>query len=219
MTNKKTNLELLDFYFITDSRLSKKGIFVDVKEAIDAGCRIVQYREKNKCTKDMLQEAFRIKELCSNNSIFVINDRVDVALGVDADGVHLGQDDMDLAIARNLLGTDKIIGLTVHNAAQAREAELQGADYVGLSPIFNTSTKMDSGSGIGLERISGVKQEIKIPVVAIGGINVDNCESVIKAGADSIVSISAVLSSDDVKKEVKNMRNIIMAVKEERYNP
>lgn len=216
MFNKRTLMELIDFYLVTDSGLSRKGTFSDVKEAVDAGCRIVQYREKNKCTKKMVLEASKIKEICGNKAIFLVNDRVDVALAVDADGVHVGQEDMPIDIVRKLLGPDKIIGLTVHNTKQALEAEIQGADYVGLSPIFNTSTKRDAGDGIGPESIRAVKEAINVPVVAIGGINLNNCESVIMGGADSLVAISAVLCSDDVKKEIKKVRDIINTAKKNR---
>ncbi|RPJ68985.1 MAG: thiamine phosphate synthase, partial [Alphaproteobacteria bacterium] len=183
-------LKEIDFYLVTDSGLSKKGTLSDVKEAVEAGCKIVQYREKNKSTKEMVCEAAEIKRICSDRAIFLVNDRIDVALAVDADGVHIGQDDMQIEISRKLLGEDKIIGLTVHNIDEAIEAEKKGADYIGLSPIFDTATKKDAGEGIGPDRIRKVKNVIKIPVVAIGGINKENSESVIRNGADSLVSIS-----------------------------
>ena len=104
---------------MTDSGLSKKGTLSDVKEAVEAGCKIVQYREKNKSTKEMICEASEIKRICSDRAIFLVNDRIDVALAVDADGVHIGQDDMPIETARKLLGADKIIGLTVHNIDEA----------------------------------------------------------------------------------------------------
>jgi thiamine-phosphate pyrophosphorylase len=138
----------------------------------------------------------------------LINDRVDVALAVDADGVHLGQDDMQFKVAKRLLG-DKIIGLTVHNVEEAIDAEKTGADYVGLSPIFTTSTKKDAGKACGISMIEKVKSEVNLPIVAIGGINKDNIKEVIKAGADSAVAISAVVCADDVYKEVKEIIKII----------
>jgi thiamine-phosphate pyrophosphorylase len=212
---KKGNslLKEIDFYLVTDSGLSKKGTLSDVKEATDAGCRIVQYREKNKNTKEMVYEASEIKRICGDRTIFLVNDRIDVALAVDADGVHIGQEDMPIETARKLLGEDKIIGLTVHNINEAIEAEKKGADYIGLSPIYDTSTKKDAGRGIGLERIREVKNAIEIPIVAIGGINKENCESVIRHGADSLVAISAVVCSDDVKRETKCFVEIIRRMK------
>ena len=123
--------------------------------------------------------------------------------------MHIGQDDMPIDIAREILGADKIIGLTVHDISEATEAEKSGADYVGLSPIFDTATKSDAGKGIGTERIRSVKNAIRIPIVAIGGINKENCESVIESGANSLVAISAVVCSDDVKREAKEFIDMI----------
>jgi thiamine-phosphate pyrophosphorylase len=215
MNLKKALLNKLDFYFVTDSKLSKNGTFSDVKNAIEAGCKIIQYREKNKSTKEMITEAFEIKRLCGDNVIFLVNDRIDVALAVEADGVHIGQDDMPISLARKLLGAEKIIGLSTSNLEEAIEAEKSGADYVGLGPIFNTSTKKDAGIGIGSETIKKVKNAIKLPVVAIGGINKENCMSVIEAKADSLVAISAVVCSEDVKREIKDFMELIRESKEE----
>ncbi len=209
MTGKKDLLAVIDFYLVTDSGLSKKGTLSDVQEAVAVGCRIVQYREKNKSTKEMIAEASQIKSICGADAIFLVNDRIDVALAVDADGVHIGQEDMPIDIARAILGADKVIGLTVHTISDAIEAERSGADYVGLSPIFDTATKSDAGTGIGTERIRDVKNAINIPVVAIGGINKQNCRSVIENGADSLVAISAVVCSDDVKRETQELIAVI----------
>ncbi|WP_370572506.1 thiamine phosphate synthase [Methanomethylovorans sp.] len=209
MTGKKDLLAEIDFYLVTDSGLSKKGTLFDVQDAVASGCRIVQYREKKKSTKEMIAEALQIKTICSDDAIFLVNDRIDVALAVDADGVHIGQDDMPIDIARAILGAGKIIGLTVHDIDEAIEAEKSGADYVGLSPIFDTATKSDAGKGIGTERIRDVKNAVNIPIVAIGGINKKNCKNVIENGADSLVAISSVVCSDDVKRETKEFIAII----------
>ncbi len=209
MTGKKDLLAEIDFYLVTESRLSKKGNLFDVKDADASGSRIVHYREKNNSTKEMIAEALQIKTICSDDAIFLVNDRIDVALAVDADGVHIGQDDMPIDIARAILGAGKIIGLTVHDIDEAIEAEKSGADYVGLSPIFDTATKSDAGKGIGTERIRDVKNAVNIPIVAIGGINKKNCKNVIENGADSLVAISSVVCSDDVKRETKEFIAII----------
>jgi len=211
--HKHSLLKEIDFYLVTDSGLSKKGTLSDVKEAVESGCRIVQYREKNKSTKEMIYEASEIKKICSDNAIFLVNDRIDVALAVDADGVHIGQDDMPIETARKLLGPDKIIGLSVHNSDEAIRAEKNGVDYVGVGPVFDTSTKKDAGKGIGPARIREVKNAIKIPVVAIGGINKENCNIVVESGADSLVAISAIVCSDDVKKETKIFIDTIQGIK------
>jgi thiamine-phosphate pyrophosphorylase len=214
--DKKKLLGEIDLYLVTDSGLSKKGTLSDVRNAVEAGCRIVQYREKNRSTKEMVEEASLLKEICRDKAIFLVNDRIDVAMAVDADGVHIGQDDMPIAIARQLLGSDKIIGLTVHDLREALEAEREGADYVGLSPIFDTSTKKDAGKGIGPERIREVKDALSIPIVTIGGINKENCVSVVRGGADSLVAISSIVCSDDVKRETKDFIEIICSTKYDR---
>lgn len=206
-------LKEIDFYLVTDSGLSKKGTLSDVREAVESGCRIVQYREKDISTKEMVEEASEIKRICNGRAIFIVNDRIDIALAVDADGVHIGQDDMPIEMTRKLLGEDKIIGLSVNDREEAVLAEKAGADYVGLGPIFDTATKKDAGDGIGPLKIREVKDAIKIPVVAIGGINKENCKSVLQNGADSLVAISAVVCSDDVKKETKYFIDIIRRIK------
>ena len=207
MTEK---LEDMDLYFITDSKLTRKTILEDVKSAIRAGVKIIQYREKGESTQDMIKEAKEIGELCKKNKVlFIINDRVDIVLAVDADGVHLGNKDMTYSIARKILGTKKIIGLTVHNVREAVEAERIGADYVGVSPIFETKTKLDAGRPAGLKLIKDVKKAIKIPFVAIGGINENNIGSVIEAGARSVAAISAIVTKDNVEKECKKFREVI----------
>ena len=161
----------------------------------------------------MVEEASEIKRICSGRAIFLVNDRIDVALAVDADGVHIGQDDMPVETARKILGEDKIIGLSVNDREEAVLAEKSGTDYVGLGPIFDTATKKDAGKGIGSFKIREVKDAIKLPVVAIGGINKENCESVIQNGADSLVAISAVVCSDDVKRETKYFIDMIQRIK------
>jgi thiamine-phosphate pyrophosphorylase len=215
MEHKRSLLRHIDFYLVTDSKLSRKGTLSDVENAVAAGCRIIQYREKNMSTRDMIHEAAQIKELCGNEAIFLVNDRVDVALAIDADGVHIGQDDMPIGVARKLLGPEKIIGLTVHDLSEALEAQRNGADYVGLSPIFDTSTKKDAGKGIGPERIREVKDSLNIPIVAIGGINKENCVSVVRGGADSLVAISAIVCSDDVKRETKDFIDLLRKTKQD----
>ena len=202
------NLNDIDFYFITDSGLSKKGIFSDVEDAVHAGCSIVQYREKNKRDEEMIEDARRIKELCGNKAFFIVNDRVDIALATDADGVHLGQGDLDVETARRILGK-KILGVTVHNLDEARRAANVGADYLGVSPIFPTSTKADAGRPCGVGLIEQIKEEINLPIVAIGGITKENTPQVIRAGANAVAAISAVVCSDDVEREVREFIEII----------
>jgi thiamine-phosphate pyrophosphorylase len=198
----KPNLNEIDLYFITDSKLTKKTVLDDVKAAIKGGVKIIQYREKEKSTKDMIKEARQIKEICNDRAIFLIDDRIDIALAVDADGVHLGNDDMPYDEARKLLG-NKVIGLTIHNVNEAVQAEQSGADYIGVSPIFETKTKLDAGPAAGLELIRDVKEKVKIPFVAIGGINLENIDDVVKAGSRAAAVISAIVTKEDVEMECR----------------
>ncbi len=212
---KKDNLKDIDFYFITDSSLSRNGILSDVNNAIDAGCKIIQYREKNKNSQALIDEALKIRMLCKD-ALFLINDQVDVALAVGADGVHIGHEDMQYKFARELLGREKIIGITVHNEHEAIVAEKAGADYIGLSPIFVTSTKINAGLPCGTQMIGEVRKKTNIPIVAIGGITKQNVADVIISGADSAAAISAVLNSENVGKEVSDFINIIRENKKKR---
>lgn len=208
----KERLNDIDLYFITDSRLTRRTVLEDVGSAVRAGVKIIQYREKDLNTREMTDEAKKIGQLCRENSVlFIINDRVDIALAVDADGVHLGNEDMLYQDARRLLGDKKIIGITVHNIGEAIEAEIIGADYIGISPIFETTTKPDAGTPSGVDLIKYIKKAIKIPFVAIGGINQDNIKSVLEAGARSIAVISAIVTKDDIEKECKKFREVIIS--------
>jgi thiamine-phosphate pyrophosphorylase len=195
------------FYFITDSSLTTRNIVNDVEEAIKGGATIVQYREKDKDIGPMVEEARAVKKVCDGKATFLINDRVDVCLAVDADGVHLGQMDMDYHTARRLLG-DKIIGVTVHDLEEAKTAEADDADYVGVSPIFHTDTKRDAGPAAGLELIKEVRANIVLPIVAIGGIKLDNTQSVLDAGADTVCAMSATIG-DNVEEKVGEFNKLI----------
>lgn len=199
-----------DLYFITDRGLSRKGILEDVKAAIRGGVRIVQYREKESPTGKMIGEAKEIRKLCKGAKVtFIVNDRIDVALASDADGVHIGPNDMDFETARKILGNGKIIGVTVSSLEDAKFFEKHGADYVSLSPVFRTGTKKDAGKPIGKEILGKAKKSLEIPFMAIGGINQDNLKEVLDAGCGRVCMISAVLSKDNVEEEVRRIRRII----------
>ncbi|MCK5655093.1 MAG: thiamine phosphate synthase [Candidatus Aureabacteria bacterium] len=200
------------YYFITDSALSRKGSISDVENAIDAGATVVQYRNKEGCSRNIYEEALELKKICSS-ARFIINDRVDIALAVDADGVHIGRKDMPYEAARYLLGKSKIIGMTVHSMGEALEAEKKGADYLGVGPIFATTTKRDIEQPCGTSLIREIKKVCEIPVAAIGGINLDNAGNVIKAGADAICAISAVITKSDVRKEIEKFQALFIREK------
>jgi thiamine-phosphate pyrophosphorylase len=193
------------FYFITDAGLSRAGNLSDVQQAVAAGVMVVQYREKQAATGVMVEEARRLRQLCRGVT-FLVNDRVDVALAAAADGVHLGQDDLPYAAARRLLGKKRIIGLTVGSLAEALEAQSLGADYLGVSPIFATLTKHDAGPPAGLALLNEIRKRVTLPLVAIGGITAANAPEVIRAGADLVCAISAVVTTPDVKAEIEKFQ-------------
>jgi thiamine-phosphate pyrophosphorylase len=201
------NLSLKGYYFITDANLSRAGNIHDVKAALAAGVEIVQYREKLKSTKEMHEEAWLLRKLCKD-IIFLINDRVDIAQAVCASGVHLGQSDMPYSAARKILGKKKIIGVTVHSLEEAKKAHRIGADYLGISPIFKTLTKPDTLSPVGVELIRRIRLKTTIPLVAIGGINLSNAQEVIAAGADCVCAISAVVSKNNVRQEIRKFQKL-----------
>jgi thiamine-phosphate pyrophosphorylase len=202
-------MKIHGYYFITDAKLSRAGNISNVKSALKAGVSVVQYRNKDGSTQEMYGEALKLKAICKKGgAVFLINDRVDIALAVDADGVHIGTDDMPYKVARKLLGSKKIIGVTIHNIEEARQAQRSGADYIGASPVFLTDTKPDAGVPAGIDLVRNVKGLISIPIIAIGGINFDNAEEVIAAGADGICAISAVLTKPDVCSEIKRFQRL-----------
>jgi len=193
---------LKGYYFITDASLSRAGNASDVRSAVSAGVKVIQYRNKCSNTKEMYEEALKLKSICKG-AHFLINDRVDIALGINADGVHIGGEDLPYKVARKLLGRKKIIGITVKSVNEARQAQRLGADYIGVSPIFATNTKKDAGKPAGITLIEKIKDVVSIPVIAIGGINLSNAKEVISAGADGLCAISAVVTKPNVKKEIK----------------
>jgi thiamine-phosphate pyrophosphorylase len=167
--------------------------------ALSAGVRNFQYRNKNASRRDIYETALRLVHLAhENEALFIVNDHADIAVSVGADGVHLGQDDLPIEYARKLLGPGKLIGISTHSLKQAKDAQAAGADYIGFGPIFTTTTK-DVGQAQGIGALTAVKQAVSIPVIAIGGITHATVQEVMRAGADGVAVISAVLSADDIK--------------------
>jgi len=192
------------YYFITDESLSAAGIMHDAAQAVAAGVSLVQYRNKSAVTRILYEQALELKRMCAGiPTRLIINDRVDIALAVDADGVHIGQDDLPYAETRRLLGKDKLIGVTVHTLEEACQAESQGADYLGVSPIYATSTKTDAGQACGLKTLRAIRRACSKPIVAIGGITLANLSEVLAAGADMVCAISAVVTKPDVAAEIR----------------
>ena len=190
------DLNLPKIYPITDAEISGLSHTEQVRRLIAGGATLIQLREKHKAAGDWFPDALEAAKLCREAGVLcIVNDRVDIAIGVGADGVHLGQDDMPVADARRLLGPDKIIGLSTHDIGQLEAALREPVDYLAIGPIFDTSTKSDPDPAIGIEMLSkAAKTSGMMPLVAIGGIKADNLASIISAGAASAAIIGALLS-------------------------
>ncbi len=198
--------------FITDRKACNLSTEEMVLKILGAGIRWVQYREKEKSRMDIYEESLRIRNITQQyNAVFIVNDHTDIALAVNAEGVHLGQDDLPVVEARKILGGNKIIGISTHNIEQAINAEKDGADYIGFGPIFPTQTK-NAGKPRGIDMLRQVKTRVNIPVVAIGGINHGNVKSVIETGVDAVAVASAILVGD-IENNVKRFLEIIYSHK------
>ncbi|TLS36327.1 thiamine phosphate synthase [Pseudalkalibacillus caeni] len=171
-----------------------------MEEAIHGGSDIIQLREKKGSKREVLKKARMLRELTKKYNVpLIVNDHIDIALAVDADGIHLGQDDLPLEEARKIIGPNKIIGISTHSIEEAREAEKGGADYIGVGPIFPTNSKDDVVDPVTTSYIKEVMNEITIPFVAIGGIKLHNVDEVLEAGATRICAISEIVGSEDIK--------------------
>lgn len=194
-------------YLITDrSFLKGRSLKKVVEEAILGGVTLVQVREKNISTREFYNVALEVQEVTKHYKVpIIINDRIDIAQAIDADGVHLGQSDMPIKFARKILGKEKIIGISAGNVKEAIEAEEDGADYLGIGAVFYTGTKKDIETPIGIEGLKEVCNSVKIPSVAIGGVNETNFKEVLSTGVNGISVISAILGKDDIRQAAKNL--------------
>ncbi|WP_457621651.1 thiamine phosphate synthase [Persephonella sp.] len=204
---KKIDLSL---YVITDEKLLEgKDLYSCIEQAIHGGATVIQYRAKNKSSKQMYEEAVIIKKVCMRYDIpFIVNDRIDIAIAVDADGVHLGQDDINVEIARRILGFEKIIGLSTKKIEDVIKANSLPVDYIGFGSVFPTSTKKDAVYA-GLEKLKEVMKISTQPVVAIGGINEKNLTDLLKTGCKNIAVVSAVFKDTNIKKNTERLKNIM----------
>lgn len=197
-----------DLYCLTDFELSSGRSNIDVvKELLAADVKLIQYREKERKMGVMLEECRAIRALTREaGACFIINDHVDIAMLVDADGVHVGQDDLPVQAVRELLGPDKIIGLSTHSPEQGRAAVEAGADYIGVGPIYATKTKKDVCDPVGLEYLAYVVKNLSVPFTAIGGINAANIGDVVRAGARCCSLVSAIVGKNDIRAAVAEVR-------------
>ncbi len=198
--------------FITDRKYCGLSFYDMTDAVLKAGVRFIQYRDKDRTRREIYNEALRLRELTRLfGATLIINDHADIALSVDADGVHLGQGDLPLNEARKIMGK-KIIGISTHNLSEAMEAEQGGADYVGFGPIFHTTTK-DAGTPRGVDSIRSIKHNVSIPVVAVGGINRENIVEVFRAGADAAALATAICRGD----ATENAKQFVQLLKETEF--
>ncbi|MEK6678482.1 MAG: thiamine phosphate synthase [Nitrospirota bacterium] len=191
-------------YLITDQYIVKGLSHIQIAEkALLGGVKFIQYREKQLSKRESYKIALQLKEITKKfNATLIINDDIDIAMAVDADGVHLGQEDFPVQAARKILGDDKIIGLSTHSFKDAEEAQGSGADYIAIGPIFRSTTK-DVREPLGADIIKEIRKISRLPVIAIGGINENNIEDIMKTGADGAAVISAIIAKEDITGAVK----------------
>jgi thiamine-phosphate pyrophosphorylase len=196
---------------ITDTVIQKKYSHYEIaKMAIIGGVDMIQLRDKSLPTGELIETAIKIRKLCNKNRVtFIVNDRVDIAMLSGADGVHLGLEDISIKDARKLLGRNKIIGGTAHSLKEAKEAEKNGADYIGFGHIYHTGSKFKRDKPKGVVLLRKIVNEIKTPIIAIGGINIENSEDVVDTGVYGIAVIGSVVNSKNPVKSVKELRKII----------
>ena len=200
--------DYLRLYLVTDRDCCGNRNLTDiVGRAVRGGVTMVQLREKNLPTREFIEEGLALKKMLAATGVpLIINDRVDVALAVDADGVHIGQSDMPYALARKLLGKDKIIGLSVENMEDVEQANRLDADYIGVSPVFATPTKTDTATPFGLD---GLKKAVEMsvhPTVAIGGMNLTTVADVMLTGTNGVAVVSAIMAADDPEDAAMRIR-------------
>ena len=196
-------------YLVTDDGCLQGRALIDcVREALEGGVTLVQYRAKTASSAEMYAEALQLKALCDSFKVpLIINDRLDIAMAVGAAGVHLGQDDLPCAAARKLLGEDYLIGVSAHNPAEAKAALQSGADYLGCGAVFGTATKADVKK-LGTDGLAAICREKGLPVVGIGGVTADNYREVRAAGADGAAIVSGILAQPDIRATVRAIAKI-----------
>lgn len=205
----KIEKNAMQLYAITDRNwLNGNTLASQVEDALRGGATFLQLREKNASKEEIIKEALEIKEICKKYNVpFVIDDDVDIAKEIDADGVHIGQNDASYKYARDILGDNKIIGMTAHNLEEALTAQNSGADYIGVGAVFNTSTKLDT-IPMSRETLMQITSNISIPVVAIGGINENNILELKGSGVDGVAVISAIFSKEDITEAANNLLSL-----------
>ncbi|MFW6022606.1 MAG: thiamine phosphate synthase [Halanaerobiaceae bacterium] len=200
-----------DIYGITAEKYSCGRSNVEVvRDMLAAGIKIIQYREKEKSMFEKYQECKVIRQLTRDNGVvFIVNDHIDLALAVEADGVHIGQNDLPIEVVRQLVDDDMVIGLSTHSPEQAHDAVQRGADYIGVGPIFNTNTKENVCASVGIDYLKYVAENIDIPFVAIGGIKEHNVLDVKKNGAYCVCLVTEIVGAEDIQAKIRSIRGVI----------
>ncbi len=203
MFGKKWELTL---YLVTDRRwLGRRSLEEDVEEALLGGATLIQIREKEISSRAYLELARKIKAVTDRYGVpLIVNDRIDIALAVDAGGVHVGPDDLPVSVARRLLGPDKIVGASASSLEEALAFQAQGADYLGVGAVFPTATKQVTEK-VDLETLARIKAAVRIPVAAIGGIDAGNAPEVMKTGVDGVAVVSAILNRPDIREATRDL--------------
>lgn len=207
---KELNRRLL-LHVLTDREWSRgRDMMTVATAALDGGATVIQLRDKHASTRTLIEEGLALRALTrERGALLIVNDRVDVALAVDADGAHVGQEDLPAAMARRLLGSGRILGVSAATGQEAREAVVAGADYLGVGPIFATATKADAGPATGTRLLTECAREFTLPLIAIGGITVENAAQVIQAGATGIAVITAVVHAEDITGAARQLRHVV----------
>ncbi|MBL6968222.1 MAG: thiamine phosphate synthase [Desulfobacteraceae bacterium] len=198
-------------HILTDTRLQSRFSHLQLTEmAIAGGADTIQFRHKEGSTREMIEIAAQMKRLCADKDVmFIVNDRVDIAMATQADGVHLGQDDFPIPVARELLGKNRIIGGSAATIEEARKCLADGADYVGFGPVYPTGSKDDAGPVSGIETLRKIVEAMPIPIIAIGGVDEKNAYDVMRAGAHGIAVISAVCCREDPRQATRGLYEAI----------
>jgi len=192
-------------YTIADTLGRPELSLIEVAEKLCAGgAKILQLRAKDLPSRDFLEISHKVKAICHRTGcVFIVNDRADIALAVEADGVHVGQEDLPLEAARKILGPQKIIGVSTHDPQQAQIAERDGADYIGFGPMYGTTTKATGYTARGREQLREIRAQVRLPIVAIGGITVERAAATLTAGADAVAMISELVLAQDTAAKVR----------------
>lgn len=207
----------LRLYVITDRRLSGRSHEAQAAAAIAGGATAIQLRDKTAPARELFETGCRLAALCRGRGVlFIVNDRADVAVACEADGVHVGDDDLPVAAARRLLGPGKVVGASAGTLEAAVRAEAEGADYLGVGSVFATGTKADAGEAIGVDALARIARAVRIPVVGIGGITVGNAAQVVRAGAVGVAVISAVVAQPDIAAAARALRAQVDAARAHR---